>query len=426
MANRSCKLLLALIVLDASAVESELQTFAQALSVFSHNIVERVAPAGLSLRSAVTLTLTGVSAQELDIWSGQGVGSEPEKMRSLFERSVLPSGKSVYFVRSVDGKRKYLAGFFEELSITELREKTKNITSNKPTTLTILYGKLDIGMLQALPENNGALFQVASNFSALEPISASSTPENWNIDKYCLDNTQGPKASLSAAPGLLYRMYGVFQQEGPKYTRMGVQYYGAKDPAHWRQITNRQIDLLSETDIPTKNGYITLTPEFVASLEMRNLAQEMLPLIKVGLHRDIQVTFGDQSLADDKHASLMNSDQIIHQVFTAALDFGSNAAYKNNPVVQELARIILRAAYEGTLRAAILNGTKRVVLTLIGGGVFANAFDMIYNELLSAIDAVKQAGLDVQLNVFGATKSKAESLAQMAMKRGIEAKVATV
>ncbi|HEX5690365.1 MAG TPA: hypothetical protein VFX76_10210, partial [Roseiflexaceae bacterium] len=49
-------------------------------------------------------------------------------------------------------------------------------------------------------------------------------------------------------------------------------------------------------------------------------------------------------------------------------------------------RLLLRAAYLGTLLAAAALGRSRVVLTLIGGGVFSNAITDIWDAVRWAID----------------------------------------
>lgn len=51
-------------------------------------------------------------------------------------------------------------------------------------------------------------------------------------------------------------------------------------------------------------------------------------------------------------------------------------------------RVLLRAAYLGTLLAAMSAGCDKVVLTLIGGGAFENPPPMIWSAILEAIDEV--------------------------------------
>jgi hypothetical protein len=66
-------------------------------------------------------------------------------------------------------------------------------------------------------------------------------------------------------------------------------------------------------------------------------------------------------------------------------------------------RQTLRAVYLGTLLAAVALGRTPAVLTLIGGGVFRNPVELIWEAILETFDAVRPlaAGpLDVVLNGF--------------------------
>jgi hypothetical protein len=61
---------------------------------------------------------------------------------------------------------------------------------------------VDVGALQANPQNKGATFQVASNFNCLELVSSSDQPRG-GISKYVYDLTQGFIAIRSFAHSLI-------------------------------------------------------------------------------------------------------------------------------------------------------------------------------------------------------------------------------
>jgi hypothetical protein len=65
-----------------------------------------------------------------------------------------------------------------------------------------------------------------------------------------------------------------------------------------------------------------------------------------------------------------------------------------------MVRQLQRAAYLGTLLAAVVLGKHTVVLTLIGGGVFGNPTRVIWDAIHWAVDEVRQytASLDVLVN----------------------------
>jgi hypothetical protein len=288
------------------------------------------------------------------------------------------------------------AGFFKEYSIKDLRNLCQHKTKTHNGSFHVIEGRntahadyrkyVDIGALQANPANRNAVFQVASNFSCLEPVSMTDYPES-GITKYTSDHTQGPFAAISAAPGLLYRMYFIF-------------YNPHTNPLLWRQTTHHQINLLEATNIPTRNGYVMFDKTYLN--QANTIAYEE---IKIGYHADIQVTYG--YLNDLNHHTVVDDPaQIINQVFTAAVDFGAtNYCWKNNHTALEIAEQILDAAYEGTILSAVAHGKKKVFLTLIGGGVFQNKLSAIASALEKVQTIIYEYGLNVTLIIYDSTSS---------------------
>jgi len=310
-------------------------------------------------------------------------------------------GKMQFIIRSFNGQE-YQAGFFTDPTIITLQEQAAklpkigggrfNLIIGTETNLLSPYrNSVDIGALQADPKNVDAVFQVASNFSALEPIGIDHNPER-GITGYINDYTQGPFASISAAPGLFYRMYGIF-------------FDSAKEPREWRQTADHQIELLGggahypwlKKIFPITNGYIN----YADNPDSLNLpfTQKDKDEIRIGYHRDMQVLYGFTE--NDTQHDITDKNQIINQVFTAAVDFGYlNAGYKKNPVVVQRAKALIDAAYKGTLLAAITNKKKKVFLTLIGGGVFQNNISWIAESIAKNENLIKQHGLEVTLIVY--------------------------
>lgn len=68
--------------------------------------------------------------------------------------------------------------------------------------------------------------------------------------------------------------------------------------------------------------------------------------------------------------------------------------------------LILEAAYEATLLAAVLNARRgasnTVLLTRLGGGAFGNEDEWIDNAMRRALNKVQTVDLDVRLVSFGA------------------------
>lgn len=242
-------------------------------------------------------------------------------------------------------------------------------------------GKVDVGYLQAHPENDGALFQVASNFNGLELMNKHDSRAMTEVGHYVCDRTQGPFASISAAPGLLLRHYYPFWQANTS-------------PQTWRQIYNgRQVQLLEHLGLAVTNGYL--------DLRAADLTSELsLDQFQVAHHRDVQVTFGRVKGAEHEMVTHL---QRVSQVFTATADLAqtNRFLYAEHPEqVKVLVKILLRGAYEGTLRAAAVSGVTRVYLTLIGGGVFANPPSWIVDVLEEQLDLITESGLSVVVNTY--------------------------
>jgi len=119
-----------------------------------------------------------------------------------------------------------------------------------------------------------------------------------------------------------------------------------------------------------------------SSLELDNLQG----LLQVGIHADTQVT-------------LNNSSHTVTQVYCSALPIGYSAIAAEH--WEPLARLVLRAAYQSTLAAAVINrehtGNNTVYLTLLGGGVFANPVVWIIDALAHALNMFQQAGLSIKI-----------------------------
>jgi hypothetical protein len=228
----------------------------------------------------------------------------------------------------------------------------------------------DIGALQATAPPR-SLFQVASQFNCLESPGAFVT----EVVQYVHDPTQGPRASISAWPGTLVRHYAA----------PGL---GAADGGRFVQGAERQIDLLAEVCDPgvaaVRNGYlrgndIADTAAFAAALEAR------FDAIRIGVHDGVEVVLGadwDGGVEGAPHRT-------IAQVLTSTIAAGMYGDLDDSDAAAlAICRQLQRAAYLGTLLAAAALGQDRVVLTLIGGGVFANPIRLIWEAIGWAVDQV--------------------------------------
>ncbi|SLN75596.1 hypothetical protein [Oceanibacterium hippocampi] len=287
----------------------------------------------------------------------------------------------------VNGAR-YWIGDLELASLQTLRERTGS-PALLPGRLRASVVSGDVRSLHRLPENAGALFQVASQFNLLEMTGPGVTPEQ-GVTIYKDDHTQGPACAIAAGAATIYRNY--FAPVGDSSG----------------QTATRQLDGLAElgdalakgtgrpvADLWTmRNGYALATlpglRAIAGYLETLTPARidELRGQLRIGLHRDVEVT---DAIGPDRPR--------VSQAFCSALP----VAYGKHPVAEwaPFAKLVLEAAYEATLRAALLNaqggGSNVVFLTLLGGGAFGNEIDWIHGAMRRALGIMADRDLDVCL-----------------------------
>ena len=271
------------------------------------------------------------------------------------------------------------AGRFETPSIGDLRARVS--AGIGEARLWVFEGAspaTDIGALQATADGR-PLFQVASQFNCLESPGPSVVP----VSRYFSDPTQGPRAAISAFPGTLMRHY---RAPGGDHGQRFVQ-----------KTDGPQIDLLAELFAPdrspVRNGYLRagdVSGDVAAALE------EQFDRIRVGVQDEVSVVLGynwDGAVEDAEQRR-------IAQTFTSTAAAGMYGD-RDRTGFELACRQLLRAAYLGTLLAAISLRRSPVVLTLIGGGVFGNRHNLIWEAIISAFDELKPYAtetLDVIVN----------------------------
>jgi hypothetical protein len=250
----------------------------------------------------------------------------------------------------------------------------------------------DVRDLHADPANEGALFQVASQFNLLEMVGPSVTPEA-GIAGYALDRTQGPVCAMACAAGTIWRNYLV-----PLGDQIG-------------QSAGRQIDTLADLQEALgpdlwrmQNGYALPRPGGLEKVAA-SLRPGMEGLLRIGLQADTEVT-------------LPGAGHLVHQAYASALPMayagGASAAW------EPFARLVLNAAYRATLAAALELGTSRVFLTRLGGGAFGNPDPWITEAIAGALTEFAAAPLEVVLVSYGPSR-----LNRPLLKEGLAWKVAS-
>ncbi|MCY4646762.1 MAG: hypothetical protein OXE73_07810 [Gammaproteobacteria bacterium] len=264
----------------------------------------------------------------------------PEQVRTHLEvdGSVL---------RSRENGASHQIGTLETPSLQELRMRAGRAGADQPPVAQASKGPIQVrdvvgeaGALHADASNAGALFQVASQFNLLEMVSPGASPED-GVTRYVYDRTQGPACAIAAGAATVYRNYFaiVDGKEG--------------------QGVDRQIDCLRDVHQALspdgqppwemRNGY-ALPTESTLTLFDRRFSElddgdrdALRAALRIGIHRDVEVTRS-------------RSHHLVSQSLCSALPLSYSSA--SSLEWESFARLILEAAYEGTLLAAVENAGR--------------------------------------------------------------------
>ena len=282
-------------------------------------------------------------------------------------------------------------------SLAELRARTSEVASNNGST-TVREVVANIQDLHRDASNAGAMFQVASQFNLLEMMAPDVTPE-YGVGIYERDPTQGPACAIAAGAGTIYRNYfvDVDGQPGQTATR---QIDCLSDLG--KHLGNTQEQLWSMTNgyaLPTTTGLRHLDQHLQAANDHE--LDVMRGLLRIGVQQDTEVT-----LPGAKH--------LVSQAFCSACPV---AYSEQEPDAWErFASLVLDAAYEATLCAAVENarrtGNHRLYLTLLGGGAFGNPVDWILAAIQRAISLHPRCGLDIAIVSFRRSKPRVQQCTQ--------------
>lgn len=315
------------------------------------------------------------------MWFRDLVGFEestPEEVRS---RLLVDGDRMTSLVNG----REMGCGSLEVPSLAELRQRTTPLVDGAgQSQLREVVG--DAAALHRDPSNAGATFQAASQFNLLEMVSPEIGPEA-GVDGYQNDPTQGPACAVACGAGTIYRNYFVEVNGQRGQTRLS------------------QVDCLAgigrfvfpEGSPPwmMRNGYAMFDRAGLERLNHRlsSMNEDELDAVRaelrIGVHHLVEVTSSP-------------TGHLVTQAYCSALP----VAYNREPALlfEPLARLVLDAAYEATLRAAALNaartGHRTVFLTMVGGGVFGNHDSWIIDAIERAFRALADAHLDVAIVSF--------------------------
>lgn len=305
-------------------------------------------------------------------------------------------------VSRVNGQRHGI-GTLELCTLATLRSRVAACGVAGPrTTVRCLAG--DVRQMHAAPAFEGALFQVASQFNLLEMVSPDVSPED-GVTRYIHDRTQGPACAIAAGAATIYRNY--FAPVDGGFGQTATRQIDALAPlgAALAGVLGRPVQSLWTM----RNGYALCTPDGLAAIVglLRDAPETTLQSLRgqlaIGLHTQVEVT----DVTGPRRP-------VVSQAYCSALP----VAYSGIAPAAwaPFARLVLEAAYEATLLAAVerhrQGGSATVLLTRLGGGVFGNDAAWIDAAMARALHTVAHCGLDVVLVSYGSIDPSMAQLAQ--------------
>jgi hypothetical protein len=290
-------------------------------------------------------------------------------------------------LHSLVNGRRYGIGELELVSMHSLRERANSAGRGGRLKVKLVRG--DVRKLHQAPEYAGALFQVASQFNLLEMVSPQITPED-GVSRYEYDHTQGPACAIAAGAATIYRNYF-------------VPVAGAHGQTEHRQLDGLAAvgeALSSALNRPVgdlwrmQNGYALGTGAGLDAIGryLRTLSPDELDTLRaelrIGIHWDVEVTDAE-----------MQPRPVVSQAFCSALPVAYTRVPR--PYWEPFALLVLEAAYEATMWAAVLNAMRGasniVLLTFLGGGAFGNDERWVHTAIRRALKLTSGYDLDVRL-----------------------------
>lgn len=298
---------------------------------------------------------------------------------------------------------KYNAGRFETPTLDSLRRRGAGVAL--PGRLQVYNDIGDVAAKHAVSDNRHATFQVASQFNCLEFVGPSVVPED-GVTGYKNDRTQGPACSIACGPATVYRNYF-------------APVSGPGTPSQEGQTRDCMLDCLADVSdllgnvegrlFEVRGGYTMADEAKLSELNVRLEELEakagldvLRAALRVGVHEDVQVTstnWGTRGVED--------ALQEVSQVFVSACAVARNRSSRAESW-EKFASLVLEAAYEATMWTALLTadrhrgeqGSRKVFLTSLGGGVFGNSMDWVARAIRKSCERFKDYALDVYVITY--------------------------
>lgn len=301
-------------------------------------------------------------------------------------------------LHSLANGRKFYIGKFSTPSVDDLNDQLTNLVEHAETSyneddekcaLEFEHILGDVKSLHHDPQNQGAVFQVASQFNCLEMPHSQVKPDS-GITQYDNDHTQGPTCAVACSAGTIYRNYFVntHGQGGKKGKQIDCL-------AECGEVLGNE----KETFWKMQNGYALPTDhKSIAKLRRKIYAQflmsrEAMSKIRVGVQWNTEVV-KEQIRPNQGH-------HCVTQVYCSAvpISYATNSKMRD---FEPFAKLILDAAYHATFAVAAikaLESKKRIdlFLTKVGGGMFGNRSRWVVESIRKNLRKFEDFPLNVYL-----------------------------
>ena len=161
----------------------------------------------------------------------------------------------------------------------------------------------------------------------------------------------------------------------------------------------------------TRTGLIAISG-YLASLD-ETVIDRLRGALCIGLHHDVEVTDGPLDVATSTPAVTTGTRPTVSQAFCSALPLGYSED-RTPALSRPFATLVLEAAYDATLCAALARaqagGSRKVLLTSLGGGVFSNDEAWIIAAMERALRLFEDRAFDVRVVSY---REPSEKLSRM-------------
>jgi len=300
-------------------------------------------------------------------------------------------------MRSEANGKTFACGELEIPSLRELRARARRATPGQMRVRELVSGVQELHRDRR--DAHCALFQVASQFNLLEMASPGWTPEH-GVGIYEDDHTQGPACAIAAGAGTIYRNYfvEVRGQVGQSYANQ-IDCLDDLGQALGNGERNRLWEMRNGYALATRNGLERLRERLWGASESE--LDQLRQLLRVGWQRNTEVTLPGAG------------GHLVDQLYCSALPVAYCGSLPKR-LWEPFARLVLEAAYEATLCAAIAGGHRRTYLTLLGGGAFGNEPSWI----LAAIErALNLYGSAAEMDVVIVSHTRSNPAVQRMIER---------